>query len=67
MGGETGYSYGKRDGELTKITDPEGNETNFSYNKAGKVKSKTDPEGNITTYDYDKEGNVTKIKNAISE
>ena len=43
------YSYFPN-GNLEKETDPEGNETSYTYNAYGQVLTKSDANGNITEY-----------------
>ncbi|WDV44826.1 S8 family serine peptidase [Clostridiaceae bacterium M8S5] len=60
------YWYDKNN-YITKIQNPEGEETKTEYykvegeNKYGDIKSETDEYGNITRYEIDDRGNITKI------
>jgi RHS repeat-associated protein len=53
------YSYEAEPGEVTAVTDPDGDTTKYGYDAAGNRTSVTDPDGNTTTYAYDTEGKVT--------
>lgn len=46
-------------GNVTKYTDPEGNETIVSYDYLGNVLTQTDPNGALWTFAYDPMGNLT--------
>ncbi len=54
-GNTTHYYY--TDGNLTRIVDALGNETQYTYNEFGQVETATDPIGVTTTFDYDDYGN----------
>ena len=54
------YQYDEA-GNLTRITDSDGNITSTIYNSIGKVTSATDQKGRQTKYDYDNLGNLIKI------
>ncbi len=54
------YQYDEA-GNLTQITDSDGNITSTIYNSIGKVTSATDQKGRQTKYDYDNLGNLIKI------
>ncbi len=46
---------------VTKIVDPLGNETNYTFNAEGNRASETDELGNTTNYSYDEKSNLTRI------
>ncbi|MDP3689321.1 MAG: hypothetical protein Q8R64_17215, partial [Sulfurimicrobium sp.] len=52
-------------GQIAKITDPEGNVRQFQYNRAGNLVKATDPRGNVTHYETDAGGNLVKISDAL--
>ena len=58
-GNVTQYAYS--DGNLTKITDALGNQTNFLNNSYGKITRVTDPSSVVTNYTYDSYGNETEM------
>ncbi len=45
-------------GDLTELTDPNGDATQFAYDEAGSLENVTDAEENETTYEYDARGNL---------
>ena len=49
----TGFTSGYTNGQLTTLTDTQGNVTTLQYNTQGRIASVTDPEGRVTTYGYD--------------
>lgn len=53
------YGDSAHPGEVTRITDPNGNATTFSYDLNGDLTSVTDGVGNTTTYAYDGIGRLT--------
>jgi RHS repeat-associated protein len=55
------YTYGdaSHPGDVTAITDANGNTTKLAYDKFGDVVRSADPDGNITTSTYDVLGRVT--------
>ena len=54
-GNTTHYYY--TDGNLTRVVDALGNETQYTYNEHGQVETITDPIGVTTTFGYDDYGN----------
>ncbi len=56
-------SFDWQGNNLTAVTDPLGNATQYAYNDAGEVASMTDPLGNITTYSYDSQGRLSSTTN----
>ena len=52
-------------GNLTQVTDADGNQTAFTYNAAGQVTSQTDATGATTNYAYDAQGNLTSQVDAL--
>ena len=60
MGKSTGYAYDE-EGNVVKITDPEGREIKYSYDGLDRVVGLTDPEGLTTEFTYDGVSNITKI------
>ena len=61
---ETEQIYNK-DGQLTKIVQPNGGMIRFAYDNAGNLTETKDPEGNIWKKEYDADGNVTKEINPL--
>jgi RHS repeat-associated protein len=59
----TKYSYDNK-GNLTEITDAQGNLTTISYDTLGRKISMNDPDMGIWKYVYDIEGNLIKQTNA---
>jgi RHS repeat-associated protein len=59
-GNTTQYLYDSF-GQISRVIDPVGLETNFTYNAQGKVASIVDPSGRMTRMDYDTAGNLTRI------
>ena len=45
-------------GNLLSVTDPEGNETSYQYDRLDRQVTVTDPLGNTSTEEYDADGNV---------
>ncbi|MBV8518134.1 MAG: RHS repeat protein [Acidobacteria bacterium] len=60
---ETSYSYDVQ-GNLSGVTDPNGNVTSYAYDDFGEMRTQTSPVTGITTYAYDKAGNVTSTTDA---
>jgi RHS repeat-associated protein len=58
-GNVTQYTYS--DGNLIKITDALGNQTNFVNNSYGKTTRVTNPSNVVTNYTYDSYGNETEM------
>jgi RHS repeat-associated protein len=59
----TTYSYDFH-GNLTSVTDPNGNVTTYLYDDFGRMLSQTSPVTGTTTYTYDTEGNLTSATDA---
>ncbi|GAB3583619.1 hypothetical protein GCM10027406_28540 [Leifsonia lichenia] len=59
----TSYGYDAV-GNLTSITDPNGNATTFTFDPAGLTLSETNAAGNRWQYNYDKAGRLTAQKDA---
>lgn len=55
---KTTYAYEAQPGELTSVTDPDGDITHFGYDSAGDRTSVTDAVGHETTYAYDADGEL---------
>lgn len=64
LGGEgaivTSYAYNTA-GNLTSVTDPNGNTTTFQYDLLGRKIRETLPNAKTTTFAYDKNSNLTKV------
>ena len=58
-GNETQYQY-NTDGQVSKVIDPVGLETTFTYTN-GRVSSITDPANRVTELKYDTKGNLAEI------
>ncbi|MGY5054673.1 hypothetical protein ACWDFR_11405 [Streptomyces sp. 900105755] len=59
----TAYHYSPR-GELTKVTDPGGNNWNWTYDLLGRLTDTTDPDKGATHTDYDDRGLAATTKDA---
>ena len=55
------YSY-HQNGQLSGVTDSNGNTTSYEYDKAGNLIKTTDPLGNQASYAYDEAGNLSEAK-----
>ncbi len=55
------YSY-HQNGQLSGVTDGNGNTTSYEYDKAGNLIKTTDPLGNQASYTYDEAGNLSEAK-----
>lgn len=55
------YSY-HQSGQLSGVTDGNGNTTSYDYDEAGNLIKVTDPLGNQASYTYDKTGNLSEAK-----
>jgi RHS repeat-associated protein len=53
-------------GQLQKITDAEGHEHRYVFDRAGNTVGYTDPRGNATAYEVDADGNLVKITDALA-
>jgi RHS repeat-associated protein len=64
----TVYAYTKVQGlsKVTRITDPAGGVTAFTYDANLNVATQTDPLGRVTHYTYDANGNVTTTQDPAS-
>lgn len=65
VGGRTTYTYDKRSGKISSVTDAAGNRRTFHYNAAGELIEETDAGGNTTCYQYNELGKITAITDAI--
>ena len=54
---EYDYEDEAHPGDLTAITDPNGDATQFAYDEDGNLESVIDAEGNETTFEYNERGN----------
>ncbi len=61
VGGKTVYTYDRRSGKVSSITDAAGNRSTFRYNDAGELTEKTDIKGNITRYTYNVLGKIASV------
>ncbi|MEM9522229.1 MAG: hypothetical protein AAGA37_23180, partial [Actinomycetota bacterium] len=61
--GETTYSYTSL-GQLSGVTDPDGNRTTIHYNDAGDKTSMVDPSSGTWTYGYDNAGRLVSQQDA---
>ncbi|MEV6168305.1 polymorphic toxin-type HINT domain-containing protein [Streptomyces sp. NPDC051954] len=59
----TAYQYSPR-GELTKVTDPAGNNWSWTYDLMGRLTDTTDPDKGATHNDYDDRSQLTSTKDA---
>lgn len=55
----TSYEYDPKTLGITKVTDPDGDETTYTYDAEGNLRSQTDPLGRRTTFSYNNFGEVT--------
>lgn len=62
----TQYFYDKSN-RLLKTVDPEGHETNQTYDNAGNIETKKDGKSNNTTYKYDEFKRLASVTNAKTE
>jgi RHS repeat-associated protein len=60
----TSFAYDVK-GQLTQVTDPNGNATTIAYTTAGLIASVTDAQSNATTFAYDARGNRTSSTDAL--
>jgi RHS repeat-associated protein len=65
----TTYTYGdsSEPGEVTAMTDPDGNTTAYAYDSYGDQTSVTDPNGKTTNYAYNIIGEKTSSKDALGQ
>ncbi len=61
VGGKTTYTYDRKNGKVSSITDAAGNRRIFKYNKIGELTEETDIRGNTTSYEYNALGKITSI------
>jgi RHS repeat-associated protein len=61
----TSYAYDTA-GNLTSVTDPNGNATTYAYDDFGHMLSQTSPVTGTTTYAYDDAGNLTLTTDATA-
>ncbi|HEX3584191.1 MAG TPA: DUF6531 domain-containing protein, partial [Thermoanaerobaculia bacterium] len=59
----TSYGYDAQ-GNLTSVTDPNGNVTTYAYDDFGRMMSQVSPVTGTTTYGYDPSGNLTTTADA---
>jgi RHS repeat-associated protein len=59
----TQYEY-DNNGNRTKVTDPEGHETNYTYTALDQLATVTDPKNNVTTYSYNNAGLLEWLEDA---
>lgn len=68
------FGYDGATGELTRLTDPAGNATTWTYNPEGWVRTRVSPRGNAsgatpadytTTYGYDAYGNIATVTDPL--
>ena len=64
VGGRTAYTYDKKTGKVSSITDAAGNRNTFRYNDAGELIEETDIKGNIIRYQYNELGKMTEMTDA---
>ena len=64
VGGRTAYTYDKKTGKVSSITDAAGNRKTFRYNDAGELIEETDIKGNIIRYQYNELGKMTEMTDA---
>ncbi len=55
------YWYYDGLGNLTRVRDPENNNTYFTHDEVGRVLTETDAAGGVTTYEYNAFGEVVKV------
>ncbi|MBP6669029.1 MAG: hypothetical protein KA180_06240 [Gemmatimonadales bacterium] len=60
-GRTTTYGYHATSGRLSRITDPAGRVSQFSYDSAGRVTAQTLPDGRTIGFGYDANGNLTSL------
>ncbi len=48
-------------GQLTRVTDPRGNQTNLTYTTAALIATVTDADNQVTSFEYDARGNRTAL------
>lgn len=65
VGGRITYTYDKRSGKVSSVTDEAGNLRTFQYNAVGELIEETDAGGNTTCYQYNELGKIMAITDAI--
>ncbi|OIK01331.1 hypothetical protein BIV25_05835 [Streptomyces sp. MUSC 14] len=60
---DTSYDYDHK-GQLTKVTDPDGNNWTFEYDARGRAVKATDPDAGTTTTTYDKDDRPVTVTDA---
>ncbi|MEV4739879.1 polymorphic toxin-type HINT domain-containing protein [Streptomyces sp. NPDC049555] len=60
---DTSYGYNRK-GQLTKVTDPDGNAWTFEYDARGRQIKATDPDKGTTTTTYDKDDRPVTVTDA---
>ncbi len=53
-------------GNMTSLTDPEGNATIYTHNIMGYMLTRKDPRGNIWSYEYDALGRLTRMTDPLN-
>lgn len=65
VGERTTYTYDKKSGKVSSVTDATGNRRAFQYNAAGELIEETDAGGNTTRYQYNELGKITAVTDAV--
>ncbi|MBO5032996.1 MAG: DUF4280 domain-containing protein [Lachnospiraceae bacterium] len=61
VGGRTAYTYDRKTGKISSITDAAGNQRTFCYNAMGELTEETDIRGNTTRYEYNVLGKLASV------
>lgn len=61
VGGREYYTYDRRSGKVSSITDALGNQSTYRYNDVGELIEKIDVKGNVTRYAYNELGKITSM------